>query len=211
MAIDIIKRDRYGRNSSSEADFFQCNLAKSVFIAVKTPACIQDFYPCQLSSRVVVNSDAFGKMFGSYSSFFKTDIEGIDMGVIGNSHISSFLRIVDINRHYHDFIFFNKYGPNLFTFVKFSIPLFVKRKFLYAFHAAKLSRFPFCITESLYYFFFSTAAKVKLFFGMFAKMYRFTDVFHRLTIARMKLCVKYAIGDRRRIGQTMGVRLPSVI
>ncbi|MCD6539502.1 MAG: glycogen/starch synthase, partial [Candidatus Omnitrophica bacterium] len=149
----------FGRRLGAQGNFFQGNLFENRLITEAFKG-IQYFNSSQSSFRIVVSSNLFANLFGSYFGLFKHYIKGIDLGIISNSHFfSSLLRIINIDSDNNNFfIFFYKYWPYLFGSVDFIVPALFEYKIFSTLKFAQLRSFLFRGFDSFNNFFFTGAS-----------------------------------------------------
>lgn len=162
---------------SAQANFFKGDLLKGIFIS-KAFHRIKDFNSSKLPFGVVISSNSFGEILGSYSHLFKSYIKNIYFRVVGNMHssTSSLSKIVNINGYNHNFIlFFHKNWSDLFGFVRFIIPELIKIKIFATFQSVQFTRTPLRSFNSFNNFFFSSSTKCQLAFSMLTEPNWFND------------------------------------
>ncbi len=69
----------------AETDFFQGDFSEGGLVA-ETRHRVQDFQAGEVTEGVIVGSNPLGQVLGRHRRLFKPNVEGVDMGIIGNAH-----------------------------------------------------------------------------------------------------------------------------
>ena len=162
-----------GRQSGAKSYFFEGHLSESGFIAEAFEA-VKDFNACKLAFGIEIGGNSLIKLLGCYCRIFKAYIKGIDLAVIGNMHVSSLLKIINIDRYYHNFrLFFGKNRVNLFSFIMLFVPGAAKSKVLAALGPVELSWNPLGCFNTIDNFFGGSSAIQKTSFSVLTEPNRF--------------------------------------
>lgn len=182
--------------SGSETDVFQRHFSEGSLVAPKSLDGVENFDAGQSAVFIIICGNALGEVLCRHGYFEKTDVEGIDIRVIGYPHQGSSLAVVYINGHDDDIsFFFDKYGAYRFCLVMFSVPIAVKRHGHSTFQTAQVCGLPRGRPDGGNDLILRAAAKMKLFLCMFAqsnRLFRFQDR-HLLGVPKPRpVCNRFA-------------------
>ena len=171
--VSKVEPVRGNGESGTKADLFEGDFLKCGFIA-KAFEAVKNFNAGKFAFRIEIGSNSLIKLLGCYCRIFKTYIKGIHFAVIGNMHVGSLLKIINIDRYYHNFrLFFGKNRVNLFSFIMLVVPGAAKSKVLAALGPVELRGNPPGCFNTLDNFFLSNASMQKTSFSMLAEPDRF--------------------------------------
>ncbi len=104
-AASKVEPGRGSGQSGAKAYFFEGDFLECGFIA-KASEAVKNFNAGKFALGIEIGGNSLIKLFSCYGRILKTYIKGIHFGVIGNMHLSSLLKIIDIDRYYHYFALF---------------------------------------------------------------------------------------------------------
>lgn len=172
----VVRKIEPGRGngqSGAKADFFEGHFLKGGFVS-KAFEAVKNFNSGQFALGIEIGGNSLIKLFSCYSRILKTYIKCIHLAVIGNMHFGSLLKIIDIDRYYHNFrLFFGKNWVNLFSFIMLVVPGAAKTKVLAALGPVELSGNPLGSFNTIDNFFGGNATIQKTSFSMLAEPDRF--------------------------------------
>ncbi len=172
----VVRKIEPGRGnwqSGAKADLFECYFLKGGFVA-KAFEAVKNFNAGKFALGIEIGGNSLIKLFSCYCRILKTYIKGIHLAVIGNMHFGSLLKIIDIDRYYHNFrLFFGKNWVNLFSFIMLVVPCAAKSKVLAALGPVELSGNPLGCFNTIDNFFGGSSAIQKTSFSVLAEPDRF--------------------------------------
>ncbi len=159
--------------SGAKADLFEGYFPEGGFIA-KAFEAVKNFNAGKLALGIEIGGNPLIKLFSCYGRILKTYIKGIDFGIVGNMHVGSLLKIINIDRYYHNFrLFFCENRVNLFSFIKLVVPGAAKSKVLAALGPVELCGYPLGRLNTLDNFFGGNATMQKTSFSVLTEPDRF--------------------------------------
>ena len=105
LVLSKVEPVRGNGESGAKADFFECYFLEGGFIA-KAIEAVKNFNAGKFAFRIEIGGNPLIKLFSRYGRILKTYIKGIHFAVIGNVHLGSLLKIINIDSYYHNFRFF---------------------------------------------------------------------------------------------------------
>jgi hypothetical protein len=159
--------------SRTKADLFEGYFSERGFIAEALDT-VEDFDTGQLAIGIIIDGDFVTEFFSCYGRILETYIKGIDFGIIGNMHVGSLLKVIDINSNNNDLgLFFNEDRIDLFGFVLLTVPDTGECNVLAALKLAAFSRLPLGGLNTIDNLFDVSPALQKASFSMLTESNRF--------------------------------------
>ena len=159
--------------SGAQADFFEGDFLEGGFIAEALDT-VEYLDTGQLAIGIIVDGDFIAELFRRYGRILEPNIKGIDLGVIGNMHDSSLLKIKDINCNNDNLgLFFDEDRVNLFSFIILTVPVASERDVHAALNPAAFGRLPLSRLNTLDNFFGGSSAIQKASFSVLTEPDRF--------------------------------------